>query len=315
MADCTKKFVYRQFFENKLLKSTGDAFQQLVYDLLSEIYPNFERIDVQGSYGDRKNDGYIRGEGIFYQVYGPKDVASNYTSLTTAEKKMPGDFNELKEQVDQGYWEDINAYNFVFKVQRGTYPSTQETLKTMKSQNPNVTFNIIDINDLLRLFTSLNIEQMSFVSNTYISEPDFEMVSYEAMREIINHLITDSISENVDFTKQPPDFESKITFNKISAFQALHLRTASYFIEKLDDYLNSYSDLNMADLLCSIFKSLYKKAVELYPNDSTIQFKYILDSCHKSDIPKNQIQTIETNSYIMMAKYFETCDIFLEPPK
>ena len=98
MADFAYKFVYEKIFENSLLRSTGDGFQQLVYRLLDTLYPNFEKIDVQGSLGDRKNDGYIRGQGVFYQVYGPKDSAINTTSQSTAVKKMPEDFYVLKKQ-------------------------------------------------------------------------------------------------------------------------------------------------------------------------------------------------------------------------
>ena len=52
MADFAYKFLYGKIFENNLLRSTGDAFQQLVYRLLNTLYPNFEKIDVQGSLGE-----------------------------------------------------------------------------------------------------------------------------------------------------------------------------------------------------------------------------------------------------------------------
>lgn len=44
-----------------------------------------------------------------------------------------------------------------------------------------------------------------------------------------------------------------------------------------------------------------------------MQFQYILESCHLPHIDKRQLQIVETNSYVMIAKYFETCDIFEEP--
>lgn len=313
MIDTTIKFMYRKMFENKLLKSNGDAFQQLVYRLLKEIYPSFEKIETQGAIGDRKNDGYIRGKGIFYQIYGPKDIDVNLTSQSTAIKKMPGDFNLLKAQVKSGYWEEVKEYIFVFKSFRGSYPDVLEEIKKLEKDNPNVIFSICDTDELLSKFSELSIDKMSIISDTIIPEPNFEMVSFEVMGEIINHLISVGASDNIDYTKDPPDFEKKIIFNKISSFQAQNLKVASYKIEQLDDYLSSYSDKNIADLLCSIFKKLYEDAILLYPDDSIMQFQHILNSCHKPTTPKTSLQTIETNSYIMMAKYFETCDIFKEP--
>ena len=315
MIDSSIKFLYGKFFENKLLKSTGDAFQQLVYQLLSELYPSFEKIETQGAIGDRKNDGYLRGQGIFYQVYGPKDLNTNATSQSTAITKMPGDFYLLKKHVDSGYWEEIKEYIFVFKSFRGSFPDVIEEMKKMGQDNPSVTFSICDIGDLLRKFSELSIEKMAIVADTFIPEPDFEMVSFEVMGDIIQHLVSVGSSQNIDYTKEPPNFEDKIIFNNIANFHAQNLRVASYKIDQLDDYLSSYSDKNIADLLCSIFKKLYSDAQLLHPDDSIMQFQYILSSCHKPNTPNVHLQTIETNSYIMMAKYFETCDIFEEPPK
>jgi hypothetical protein len=156
---------------------------------------------------------------------------------------------------------------------------------------------------------------MSIVIEECIPEPDFEMVSFEVMGKIIKHLVTIGSSQNIDYTKEPPNFEEKITFNNIANFYAQNLKVASYKIDQLDDYLSSYSDRNIADILCSIFKELYSRAQLSYPGDSDMQFQYILNSCHKPNTPEIHLQVIETNSYIMMAKYFETCDIFEEPPK
>lgn len=277
------------------------------------MYPNFEKIETQGAIGDRKNDGYRKGEGIFYQVYGPKDTSATETSLKTAIEKMPGDFDILKEHIKKGFWEPIQSYIFVFKTHRGTYPGLIEVMKQMEKNNPKITFQICDIDDLLDLFCELPEEQMEIVCDIYLPEPDFDMISYEIMGEIITYLTEIGYSHNVDMTKIPPDFEEKIIFNNISDYHAANLRVASYKIDQLDDYLASYSDNEISDNLCAIFKKLYESAKQEHPNDPTLQFQYILDSCHKPSTPKMYLQSIETNSYIIMAKYFETCDIFEEP--
>lgn len=311
-----KKLIYKSYFENSLLKSMGDAFQQIFYNLMSEAYDNFIRTDTQGSIGDRKCDGYLLGEGVFFQVYGPKDYSSNTTTMTEALKKMPGDFEKLKEHVKNGYWEEIKKYNFVFKTHRGSYPDLLQVVHELKRNNPKIEFTpIYDINRLLSIFLSLTTEQMMNLTNIYIPEPNFNDIKYEVMGEIIKHLITVSNTNNIDVTKTPPDFEEKLKFNKINPFYANNLRIASYSIEALDDFLSSYEDVTISDTLCSIFKSLYVQALQEYPNDSNLQFKYILDNCHKENLSPIALQQFETNSYIMIAKYFETCDIFEEPKK
>ena len=81
------------------------------------------------------------------------------------------------------------------------------------------------------------------------------MVSFRSNGEIIDHLISLGGSTNLDITKDPPDFEDKITFNHLARIQADNLRVASYKIEQLDDYLSSYQNNDIADYLCSIFKN------------------------------------------------------------
>ncbi|MFL7796614.1 hypothetical protein OIM93_06835 [Clostridium chauvoei] len=229
---------------------------------------------------------------------------------------MPGDFEKLKEHIQNGYWEEIHQYIFVFKTHRGTYPDLLQVIHKLKRENPNIEFMpIYDINKLLSIFLDLSTTQMMNLTNTYIPEPNFNDIKYEVMGEIIQHLIKVGNTNNIDITKTPPNFDDKLEFNKINPFYASNLRTASYSIEALDDFLSSYEDIAISDTLCSIFKELYDQAQKKYPNDSNLQFKYILDNCHKENLNPNSLQQFETNSYVMIAKYFETCDIFEEPKK
>jgi len=179
--------------------------------------------------------------------------------------------------------------------------------------NETFTFAICDIDHLLRLFNKLTLDKMAFVTNCYVPEPDFDIVSFQVMGEIINHLNSLGSSMNLDITKDPPDFEKKIMFNHLARIQADNLRVASYKIQELDDYLSSFEGNDTADYLCSIFKKLYSESLIQYPDNPIMQFQYILESCHLPHIDKRQLQIVETNSYVMIAKYFETCDIFEEP--
>lgn len=313
--DFEQKYVYKVFFEDKLIKSSGDTFQQIFNSLMTTAYDNFQKVETQGRIGDRKCDGYLKGKGTFYQVYGPKDYNATATVQTNAISKMEKDFNGLKYHVKNGHWEAIKEFNFVFKTHRGTYPDLLDKCNDLERNNHGIKFEICDIDKLVSIFMKLSIEEMSSVAQTYIPTPDFTQISYEVMGEIIKYLSSIGSSDNIDFTKLPPDFNEKIQFNNICPFYGSNLTTASYTIDKLDDYLSSYSDPDISDYLCGIFKKLYSDAKENYPKNSNLQFKYILENCRKKDTPKEFIRFFETNSYIMMAKYFETCDIFEEPIK
>jgi len=313
MSGMEHKYIYRKCFENLLLRSSGDEFQQLFYKLMSMKYNNFLKIEPQGSIGDRKNDGYLKGEGKFFQVYGPKEYNATESTQNTAIKKIIEDFNGLNTHVKNGFWEPIIEFIFVFNTHRGFYPGLLETIKQLETDHPHIIFSIYDIDNLLRFFDLMTIEEMQTVSSTFISEPDFSYIDYNIMGDIIKYLTLIDTSDNIDRTIIPPNFEDKIIFNNISCFFANNLKVASYKVSYLDDFLSSYQDTSISDDLCAIFKLLYEDAKKSEPSSPDLQFKYILDHCHADNTPKKQLQIIETNSYIMLAKYFETCDIFEEP--
>ncbi|MBZ4231317.1 hypothetical protein LAN31_22090, partial [Mycobacterium tuberculosis] len=39
--------------------------------------PGFERVKPHGNIGDRGNDGWVCGVGVYYQVYAPEDLGND----------------------------------------------------------------------------------------------------------------------------------------------------------------------------------------------------------------------------------------------
>ena len=64
----------RIFFENRILKADKQAFEDLFTEIMNYKEADFRSIKPWGNIGDRKNDGYIRSRGIFYQVYASEDI-------------------------------------------------------------------------------------------------------------------------------------------------------------------------------------------------------------------------------------------------
>ncbi|MCT7023062.1 hypothetical protein M1743_23715, partial [Salmonella enterica subsp. enterica serovar Saintpaul] len=70
--------------------------------------PDFQQVKPYGNIGDRKNDGFIKGQGVYYQVYAPEDASNN---VLAAVNKIKDDFEGLRD-----YWHDIcpiKKYYFV----------------------------------------------------------------------------------------------------------------------------------------------------------------------------------------------------------
>ncbi|MEA3324338.1 MAG: hypothetical protein U9Q37_04270, partial [Euryarchaeota archaeon] len=87
-----EKTFARQLFQNKILKADGQIFEDIFSAIMNYAETDFQQIKPWGNIGDRKNDGYIKTKGIFYQVYAPEDIRKSYTNVIS---KLKDDFEAL----------------------------------------------------------------------------------------------------------------------------------------------------------------------------------------------------------------------------
>ena len=93
----TSRTIKRKFFEYEIHTRGGQSFQDFFASLIKKHFPSYTLIKPQGQYGDAKNDGYIPGEGSFFQVYAPEDP-HNKSTVNNMAKKLETDFYGLYEQ-------------------------------------------------------------------------------------------------------------------------------------------------------------------------------------------------------------------------
>nr|CBX27246.1 hypothetical protein N47_A12750 [uncultured Desulfobacterium sp.] len=55
-----EKTLARYFFQNKILKADGQAFEDIFTAIMNYAEAGFQSIKPWGNIGDRKNDGYIK---------------------------------------------------------------------------------------------------------------------------------------------------------------------------------------------------------------------------------------------------------------
>lgn len=87
------KFYLGMQFRLRVFEKTATEFQSFFESIMEAAFLSFRKIRPYGNKGDRGNDGYRPDEGIYYQVYAPKNPSEKESE---AARKLKRDFVTLK---------------------------------------------------------------------------------------------------------------------------------------------------------------------------------------------------------------------------
>jgi len=288
----------RILFENRIRRSDGNTFEDLFTQIMNYAEPEFEQIKPWGNIGDRKNDGFIRSKGIFYQVFAPEDISKSYPDAIA---KLEKDFTGLVSQ-----WNPVKEFYFVVNDKyKGVNADANQTIANIVKNNSLIKGKILTAKDIeaivFRLSDDLIIRIVGFL-------PDWEQITsldFSVLNQVIGFIMK-LPNIKVKGVIKFPDWDEKIVFNNISKETKQYLDTASFNLGALNVFLANESFL--AEELQKKLIGLYGELKPSYNGDSL--FWEIVNKC----MPKNE-QIFLTPILTIMAKYFESCDIFEEPLK
>lgn len=297
-----EKALARILFQNKVYKSDGQAYEDLFTTIMSYSNESFRKIKAWGKIGDRKNDGYIESKGIYFQVYAPEDIENNYTRTIA---KINNDFSGLYEQ-----WKSIKEYYFVLNDKfKGVSPDSEQTLKNIKKQYSLKECGFITSSDLENLLFALDSDKISAVVG-FLPNPDLLHLDYSILNETVDYIMNlplRPIEGEIKF----PDWDEKISFNKLTEYPTYLLNHGSHQLGALNNYLIHNETLahDLQKQITGIYESIKKEWATLPTKTDNVFWEVVARCSFKN---KQQYQ----NAVItIMAKYFESCDIFEEPLK
>lgn len=303
------KYVARILFKNKVLEYKGQTFEDFFVSVMTKAEPGFQAVKSYGNIGDRKNDGFIRTTGTYYQVYAPDDISKEKT-IGDAVKKLENDFKGLYQN-----WNDtckIKKYYFVVNDRYEGLPAP--IIQKACELNSDPLYSDIEIltftaKELQKVFETLDEMDMHEVVG-FIPNVSIGMIEYDALNEVVKYLLDAELPEHTDDKLVVPDFAEKIIFNSLSKEIEVKLTTGSYQEGLLNKYFNENPGIK--EVLQKKFNALYLQACEIIANSqenaSDCRCYYILEN----SAPKRTIP-IFTCIWVLMAYYFSTCDIFEEP--
>ncbi|MDR2346921.1 MAG: hypothetical protein LBE18_12735 [Planctomycetaceae bacterium] len=292
-----EKVLCHKQFKLLIYESNGSAFEQLFTKIMNYCEPEFQQIKPWGNIGDRKCDGRISSKGIYYQVYSPENPDNQYPDTI---KKLKIDFIGLQE-----HWSDIQEYYFVFNDKfLGINADCLKAIDEIKKKYHLRNAGFITAKELENKLFQLEDDKILAI----ISVPnpaDITVLEFSVLDEIIKIILDFPSNTNTDDNMNLPDWNEKIQFNGLSEVTKTFLNNAALWLHQLNKYLDRHADF-LAEELCKKMRELYQTEKKNYSQD-----ELFLKMIQKM-IPK-QTKTFQDAAIVIIAKYFETCDVF-EPP-
>lgn len=296
-------------FKNKIYQYEGQQFEDFFVEIMQKADPRFQPVKAYGNIGDRKNDGFIKEDGVYYQIFAPEEITKDKT-IYEATKKLGEDFVKLFN-----YWNGISPIEEYYFVINDKYRGIPEPVLTKiielekREEYQGIKIKVFSANDLFMIFNQLEDEMkreiVGFIPNEILS-----ILEYEALHETVTYLMNIELPIDYGDNLVVPDFDGKIEFNHLSKVVNDELVMGSYQDGTLQKYFNE--NPGVKDILQEKFHALYelskKEILDTDDNYADCRFYYILErACPKITIP------IKTSVVILMAYYFSSCDIFEEP--
>lgn len=300
----------------KILGADGQAFEDLFTNIQTRFNSNFRQIKPQGQYGDRKNDGYDHSAGLYYQVFAPENISKS-TSASDAVEKAERDFAGLKS-----YWDSIcpiRHYRFVLNDKyKGSFPEIEQRLSQIQKQHQLISSSVFLAKDLEDAAMSLNADDFYLCIGFVPIISTLHNVEFGVLGEVIEYVSQNQYPLVAQQALIAPDFNKKIIFNNLSSAIGILLNNANFQRANIDEYFrlnSSFAKQHLRDLM----NALYKKAIIEVPQDDPTtladrQFWRILENCIPPRLKqKSHIAVAQAAALVLIAYYFESCDIFEEP--
>lgn len=303
-----EKYIARIIFKNKIYENDGQKYEDFFAKVLKKSNRDFQPVKAYGNIGDRKNDGFDKNDGIYYQVFAPENIEKQKT-ITDAVSKLAGDFIGAYK-----YWNSkckINKFYYVVNDKyKGCPAPIHEKLIELDGKYDGIEFEILAARDLEDIFISLEEEDIIDVIE-FIPSANLENLDYSVLREAIEYILNCEADNSMEAEYEVPDFDEKIVFNQLNSQIERWLVSASYNIGDLNRYFKRNSKFVKKELRDK-FNEFYIESKGKYNSEledcNNLRFIYILEkACY------NKSKIVRDSVLVLMACFFESCDIFENP--
>lgn len=303
-----QRVVAHIMFQNKVLRANGSRYEELFTDVMTRRYPRFEPVRPYGTAGDRKNDGFIKPLGRYFQVYAPHEPSFKANESAS---KAQRDFAGLL-----AFWDEIapvREYFFVFNDKfEGSNPPLEMTLAQIQRDHALDDCGAFLSKDLVNEFDALEDHLMGVVIGSLIpNAAEISGIDYGAITNVIEHVMNSQQPVNQDVVLVAPDFDAKLQMNQLPDPVAALLRVGNYQAGAVERYFDTHGEFSRG-VVRDYFAQAYEeaKAVTTTPEQA---FFYLLEATTPVSPSTATEKQLQDATLVLIAYFFETCDVFEEP--
>lgn len=303
----------RLYFKLAVYQKSGMEFQSYFSDIMRCIDSGFEHVKPYGNWGDGGNDGCNSVDKHYYQIYAP--LATTKVNAQEALKKAITDYQKLLNK-----WGSVLGYSFVINDRfTGIEAPLLKYFNEFKSNQQISQGKIIDTRELQKLFMQLSEDDKLDALGMHYLAPSNSSFEPTVISELVRYLLNKPDMTMGLLSSTAPNFDEKIQFNNLSDRLSIKLKSNSFEVYKIDDFLNEQNDDSIAQELAQTVNNIYKQLVISIPDNEEQKNELIYLGLVDKLIPKfAKDKTHSTRGYnnvaeIIIAKYFETCDAYEDP--
>ncbi|WP_261569268.1 ABC-three component system protein [Frankia gtarii] len=291
----------RAMLRRLLDERPGKAFERFFQNLMCARYPDFIDVRTHGNLGDLGADGLSLHDGKLYACYAPEvpDAAAVRTKfnddLAKAVAKRGGDFE---------------TFVFVHNDLRGVHPEISILLSRARREYPRLRFESRGPQHLHRELCRLERDEIEDLLGCEIpvSERVYR-IGLEDLQPLLEHLVTQrrTAASPAPAREVPPD---KLAYNDLSPEDRDEIIFAMRYTPQVDEYYQLRRDVTERDEVALGFNAYYQQVKAAYQKPGEVLWKLQEYVAGNARGPRDQERAV----MVVLAYFFETCDIFDEPP-
>ncbi len=298
--------------ECRVLRCTGQAYEDFFVDVMTLRDGDFRPVKPQGPLGDKKNDGFCGNQGKYFQVYAPEDLAQK---ITDAVDKLEEDFAGL-----HAYWNSLSPVKEFYYVLndrfKGTYPTIEATLLKLKKKHglaecrplPEQRFDA-DYRGIERPKSYQDCRAICRHPKTS------QILDFSVFTDVLSHVIEHGNLVTPGAILRVPDFKEKLRLNRISDPVASLITAANLQSGAVDSFFSSHGTFSktavrdkLAEIYATCFQATNTQGVGRGEPGDVIFFS-LLEKVTPMPISKHG----QDAAIVLLAYFFETCDIYKDP--